>query len=260
MTARVPKCRRNQYQRWSKADNMRLMVEWGEVSARTMVKTFGRTESAIYYHAVRHLKLPPQRKRLVSLSTFAVELETTAWGLRSVLAQVGNPPTRSSFLADKRRVGSRCVLVDPTVATEALSQHDHRTITANAYDRSNRLLRHATNDRMIRLGFREPPSGRRREWRYPFGLLDEVRGGEDGPWTATWRAVLAQTNLPAERWFVALAAHDIVFDSDNAYWVDIVATQKVMEAIDRVGARIKASAWPTVVRATVAPERKRDAA
>jgi hypothetical protein len=91
--------------------------------------------------------------------------------------------------------------------------------------------------------------GRGRGARYPIQFLDEVRAGIDGPWSAVWRAVLAEGELPVARWFVALAVYDTIHaDAAGREWIEVVARIKTAKIINTIVEKMRAAMGPGVAR------------
>ena len=164
---------------WTDKEREYLRLAWGALSARTICKTLKRTQCSVYNCAQRDLKLPPQTQGLLRLATAARQLEVSAITLRYVLQQCGISVRQSTLVSQRKRVGNRHVFIDPLVAQECVSLHDHRTASAYTYERMNGLKRDTVGRPMVMRGLRPTPCGDHQVHRYPFDLLDEVRGGKE---------------------------------------------------------------------------------
>lgn len=246
----MPMCRRNSKKPWSTKDRIELTRVWGELSERELRARFGRTSEAIKQFGVRILNLGRYDQGVQRLKTVADgQLGVDARLLRRLARECGVSMGYAATFPGNRRGGPRHRKIDADAAVWILRLRETRATTPLTYS-----IERGKWDQCLAYWLRRDglhAKTRRGAAYFPKGLLAEVLERRKGPWTAVWRAVLAEGELPVARWFVALAAHDVAFlapDDPAREWIDVAVSQKVMIVVRRVAAKVRPPVLAGVAR------------
>ncbi len=244
----LPPCvARNVGFRWTPESDSRLRLMWGESGEGAMRASLGRTVAGIINRAWE-LSLPQQSQGMETINSCEKRLGVQYTAILRYLADVGVTPSRRSPVTIPSKA-HRHAVVEPAVAETVVTQRDARVGSPSRYSSDLGMYKRFAWNRMVSAGIAPSDTVKKSRKDVPVGLLEEVCSGIDGPWTAVWRAVLAEGEFPFARWFIALAVYDTLHvEKADREWIEIVATQKAQKIIDSIVAKLGAK-MPGVVRA-----------
>jgi hypothetical protein len=165
--------------RWTKADDRKMSMLWGEIGVAAVAKAMNRTEDSVYFHAKKIGLSRGLQPGMEYLRNAATRTGYSPQALARILEWAGVHPQRTMSRITKG-AAYRWRMVDPEEVDDAISRWMESEVLNDAARR--RGIEGGTLIRLLKAsGLELPPRpGNRGWWRIPTATIDKAIAQKDG--------------------------------------------------------------------------------